>query len=388
MFLRSPSFGYSRGTPAGENTGGTPPEIPAWVPAAGKFADISLNVMSDVNPCPTNTCVWSGGGLGPKEMFRVWCGGIFAPEYGTKGAFLMFGGGHLSYDGNEVYAFDLASRLWVCHGTPAPYNGTQIQANGEYPDGTPPAKHTYALVSYLPPAWGGGTLGSLLTFGMSGSGVEQRVHAFNLATGVWSRFTAGDLQFGNSYGTAVRDSARQGYWVVPSVCTKIYFVSKTGVITNQHTNTNRNSGAESMASIIPGRDVLVNLEYGPGLAWLDLASLSASPATTVWNAITTTGTAPANAYLYKWGFEWSARLNCFVCYEGTGQNTVYKLTPPAVLTDPWVWSSQVLTPQAAESPSYVSANPNGHWRRFVDASDAGTFMWFESGTGPVQAWNI
>lgn len=363
--------------------------LPAWVPPAGKFSDVSLNVLTDVNPCPGNGCAWSGGGsLGPKAMFTVWCGGILAPEYGSQGAFLMWGGGHISYDGNEVYAWDIASRLWVCHGTPSSYNGTQIGTTGEYPDGTPPPPHTYGLSNYLPPAWGGGTKGSLLQFGMTGSPVEQRVHAFDLATGVWSRFTSANLQFGNSYGTTVRDTARQGYWVVPSVCTQMYFVSKTGVVTPQHTNTNRNSGGESMACLIPSRDVLVNLEYGPGIAWLDLASLSSTPATTYWQTVTTTGTGPTASDLYKWGFEWVDRLGCFVCYEGTGQNTVYKLTPPATLSDPWVWSSVVMTPQHSESPSYVSGNANGHWRRFVDVPTLETCMWFESGTGPVQAWNL
>ncbi|MEG7973046.1 hypothetical protein, partial [Listeria monocytogenes] len=71
---------------------------------------------------------------------------------------------------------------------------------------------------------------------------------------------------------------------------------------------------------------------------------------------------------------------------GTGQNTIYKLTPPAVLTDAWVWSSEVLTAQHSESPSYLSANANGHWRRFVEIPELHTFLWAESGAGPVQAW--
>lgn len=368
---------------AGDIDGGA---IPSWVPPEGKFADISLNELIDVNPCPSNGCTWSGGGYGPEEMFRVWCGGVFAPEYGSKGAFLMMGGGHLSYDGNEVYAFDIASRSWVCHGTPSDYSGTDIQADGEYPDGTSPPPHTYGMTGYLPPAWGGGTLGSLLLFGFPGGSVEQRVHAINLETGVWSRFTSANLQFGNSYGAAVRDVSRSGWWVVPSVCTRMYFVSSSGTVTAQHTNTNLNSGGQSMAALIPSRDILVNLEYGPGLLWLDLASLSSNPSGTYWNVITTSGTGPTASDLYKWGFEWSTLLDCFVCYQGTGQNTIYKLTPPAVLTDAWVWSSEVLTAQHSESPSYLSANANGHWRRFVEIPELHTFLWAESGAGPVQAW--
>jgi hypothetical protein len=356
---------------------------------AGQFSNVSTNVLTDVNPCPANNCAYSGSTGGPAEIFRVWCGGVWAPEYGANGAFLMFGGGHMSYDGNSVFAFRGATLDWVNHGTPAAYADGDIQADGEYPDGTPPPPHTYALTGYLPPAWGGGTLGDLLVSGLPGAAVEQRVHAMDLSTGVWRRFTSSALTLGNTYGSMVRDDAREGWWIVPAVAAQIYFLSKLGVITAKHTNTNRNSNAESVTCLIPGEDILVCFDFASGnvpkFQYLDLAVLEATPASSGWQTITTSGTPPSS---YKSGFEYIPALDKIVSYIGTGQDYVYTLSVPATLSNTWSWATQTLTPVGGISPSYVSGNLNGHWRRFVDAPQLGYQLWVESGTGPVQAWTV
>lgn len=357
-----------------------PSVLPAWVPSPGTIANISLNSLIDINPCPANNCAWSGSTGGPNEIFRVWCGGAWAEEYSTLGAFLYHGGGHGSYSGNEVYAFDLDTRQWTMHGTPSPYEETNADANGEYPDGNPFPPHTYSGVAYMPPSWGGGTKGSYVRFGFAGSSAVQWIHRMDLATGVWSRFATFSGAGQASYRSVVRDDSREGWWVVPSQG-NLAFVSKAGVVTTYGGAAYVNSNAENVACYVPNRDLLVNFDFAigntPKISYLDASAPSSG-----WQVASgATVNAPSH---YKNGFEYSSVLDCIVSYAGVGGNTVKKLAIPSVLTGTWSWSDEVLTGTA----SYVSGNFNGHWRRFVEIPDARCFLWAESANGPVQAFRM
>ena len=354
--------------------------LPAWVPEPGSIVDISLNSLIDLNPCPANNCVWSGTGGGPAEIFKVWCGGAWAAEYSTLGAFLYHGGGHNSYSGNEVYAFDLDTRRWAIHGTPSPYTETDADSNGEYPDGAPFPPHTYSGVAYMPPAWGGGTKGSYLRFGFAGAAVSQWIHRMDLATGSWSRFADLTALGGSSYRSVVRDDSREGWWIVPAQG-NVLFVSKTGAVTSYGGAAYVNSGAENVACYVANRDLLVNFDRSSGgtqqIKYADASNLAAG-----WfSANGASLNAPVN---YTRGFEYSSILDCIVSYHGEGGNVVKKLPIPTVLTDDWTWQDETLSGAA----SYLSGNPNGHWRRFVEVPAARCFMWAESANGPVQAFRM
>ncbi|HWM28529.1 MAG TPA: hypothetical protein VNQ14_08730, partial [Woeseiaceae bacterium] len=67
---------------------------------------------------------------------------------------LVFGGGHTTYFGSDVHAFDVASREWrrlttgFVTGNPREYGEGAVYETSTYPDGSPLPPHTYDYVQY------------------------------------------------------------------------------------------------------------------------------------------------------------------------------------------------------------------------------------------------
>ena len=119
----------------------------SWVPSPGQWAAVSLNVMTDVPRTvePNNGSSWGG----TNGMMATWAGGAYAPELGELGS-LLYGpnGGHASYNGNDVYCYDIRTRLFSILKTT--YENTAADGDGtfgEYPDGSPVPPHTYGSSS-------------------------------------------------------------------------------------------------------------------------------------------------------------------------------------------------------------------------------------------------
>jgi hypothetical protein len=179
----------------------------------GTFKNVSLNRPSDVDPDPGKTAPYSlAAGSGQDVVFGAWTSGIWAPELGTSGSYLHWGGGHSARDGNEVYCFDVATRTWTRHTEPYPANSTnpatypndrasQLYVPGDTgwiggsktgtePDGQPYPTHTYQCMGYLSSAAGGGTSGSLIVSPVDGFSVRGQTGdawwRLDLATKKWS----------------------------------------------------------------------------------------------------------------------------------------------------------------------------------------------------------
>jgi hypothetical protein len=73
--------------------------------------------------------------------------------------FLVWGGGHSDYGGNEVYAFDLSTYAWRRLTEPSAADRARTPM---YPDGQPRSRHTYNYIEYVP------SVDRLLCFGASG----------------------------------------------------------------------------------------------------------------------------------------------------------------------------------------------------------------------------
>jgi hypothetical protein len=83
---------------------------PAWLPAAGCWGKVSLNTVSDVKgdfppKFPASRNVES-------SLFTDYTGGIYNPYDGASGCYVVHGGGHQQYLGNEVYQWSLDDRMW------------------------------------------------------------------------------------------------------------------------------------------------------------------------------------------------------------------------------------------------------------------------------------
>jgi hypothetical protein len=88
-----------------------------------------------------------GSFIGDVEyVMKAWSGGAFDP---VNDRFLLRGGGHIVYGGNEIYALDVntlqLSRAWG----PSPFAGWQDQ-DLVMPDGAPVASHSCDHLEYIP----------------------------------------------------------------------------------------------------------------------------------------------------------------------------------------------------------------------------------------------
>ena len=81
--------------------------------------------------------------------FRVmdpWSGGVYDSR---RDRLVVWGGGHLDYDGNELYAFDLDSLNWTQLTQKTPKE-QRVKSVDVYDDGLPSSRHTYDGLQYIP----------------------------------------------------------------------------------------------------------------------------------------------------------------------------------------------------------------------------------------------
>jgi hypothetical protein len=85
------------------------------------------------------------------------CGATIAPNAGTKGKYIIRGGGHGDYQGPETYGFDLDTRTWSLLGhvnanAITSYTGLNgagagwWASDGDHVNGTPAVPHSYSQV--------------------------------------------------------------------------------------------------------------------------------------------------------------------------------------------------------------------------------------------------
>lgn len=365
-------------------------DLPAWVPAPGTFANISLNYPSNVDPCPTGTCAYSGTEK-QAGVFVDWTSGAFAPELGASGSYVCWGGGHKAYAGNEVYRFDIETRTWSRMGTPSPYSDDpgNIGSDGAFPDGKPAAPHTYHTLGIRSSSNGGGSMGSLIQATLpgcdaNGNGRTGGWWQFNFSTGNWSRFidssgiSAGTL----SFKTMVQEPGSHFWWFGGGLVTQIARVTQTGAITKY--NVSVNTGNYFSGGVIGGtRIAALNGDFGSGtqLRLINLAAVEAGGGdSTVWRIPTVSGT-PAGG---DCGLTWCPDLRRFASINGSSPTQIRWLSPPS---DPWngtwTWSTETVAAAAGSSARTVI---NGTHGRFVWCPAIRSFLWATGASNPMQAY--
>jgi ferric-dicitrate binding protein FerR (iron transport regulator) len=112
----------------------------------------------------------------PRGIVNSWSGGVLDPR---RNRLVLWGGGHVNYAGNEIYAFDLESLVWerLTDPTPDPAVGSQINA-----DGTPVARATYNGLACIAHADGMFALGGDLA---PNGGTPDLLWMFDFATNAW-----------------------------------------------------------------------------------------------------------------------------------------------------------------------------------------------------------
>jgi hypothetical protein len=225
--------------------------------AAQTWAEVGANTLADIdpednpayNPNHPASAPWHGS-LGQQAMITAWCGGCYDSDGDVL--WLIQGGGHGDYGGNEPYKIDLSvdNPAWEMVRAPS----TDLSGNGSnglYGDGRPRSTHTYNKSIYIPgvgPALGalGVTYPNLLgvnnPFVLSATtGEVTQVGAINPYEGASSLDAAG----------ACYDSLRHCVWI-------------QGTARNDMTRWNISSDTyDRFINTGSGRSGYVSLEYMP-----------------------------------------------------------------------------------------------------------------------------
>lgn len=385
--------------------------LPNWVPAPGHRANISLNVLRDVDPCPSRTCGYSGN-EGQSGVFADWNGGAFATDYSRLGGYLVNGGGHAGYLGNEVYAFDLDTRRWERLSEPyepspgargwvtreAPLGPTGSREEGEYAPDVPASCHNYDTMQYLPAALGGNRRGFFVRLngvacGLLDSQFSGRAHAFDLDKRRWARFstnvtTAAD---GGSGGAATCfDPRRARFWAVGNghhARTRFLDIkTRMWSFVSHQPRRAHNFSFNISGAYHEGMDLFVVIFYpisGKDPDRSTLWAMDCGRPEEGWRRVTTEGPRPLGRGP---GLEWCPPLRCFVAYEGRGATRVMKLRPLEgdAFSQPWLWESEEI---GGDAP--VGRNGGGpHYSRFSWAPSARCFIWADAHDQAVQAWRL
>lgn len=394
---------YAVASGAGVYAGRAAPSgLPSWLPAEGQFADISLNTLLSARPTGWPTTE----GAGP---FANWSGGVWAPDFGSMGGYVVHGSGHLT-PGTPTWAgvwvFDIASQLWVGRNVPpAPLN----EVGGIYPradyyndyfesivsglEGHTYPPHTYDGLAYQSSANGGGADGSLIRFAMPGSGVANAkvAHRFDLssASAAPTRVMAAVNSISNSYPATAVDEARGGVWTTDANgLGGVGFVDFDTWTETRWTGVAFNAYGDQSIVYVPTRDCLVALgRDGPGGSNMSVRVCPiVGGVPQGWSTVAQSGTPPTDR---RCGGVWSTLLGCLVSFESTGSYAVHKLTVPSDLTGgTWAWTTETMTGVSGATPSQSTTSGNGAWSRFVEAPELGCFLWADSVTGPLQAWRL
>lgn len=379
-----------------------PASLPDWVPEAGQFANISLNTLYSIRPTG-----WPNSDIaGP---FANWAGGVWAPDFGSMGGYIVHASGHLTPGSPTwagVWVFDVASQLWVGRNVPS---APLVEVGGGYAFGDyynnyfesivsgleghtyPP--HTYDGLQYVPSVLAGNSNGKLLRFGMAGSGIPgaKCLHAFDLdsTTAPPVRVKDSITSLANSYPATAFDVARGGIWVTNSNgLGAVSFVDTATWTETRWSSVSFNAYGDQSIVYIPSRDCLVALgrdgSGGVNMSVRVCPIVGGVPQG--WTTVTQSGTPPTDR---RCGGVWSETLGCIVSYQAAGSATVHKLTPPANLTaGTWAWTDETLTGVSGATPARNPVSDNGAWSRFVEASEYSCFIWCDSISGNVQAWRL
>ncbi len=326
--------------------------IAAFVPFAGMQAapiddllpghwhEVPNSRLDSVDPCPQRNCSYSGN-LGVSSVIDAWSGGAYDSR---RDRLIVWGGGHNSYAGNEVYVFDIESEQWSRASEPS----TSIQTSvSHYSDGNPTSRHSYNDLQYDP------VNDLFLSLNAAASYSPTAVNftatdAFDFNTGRWTRManrpgTAGTPQ---SAWSAIHPVTGIAYQHLPNGGRLQAFNAATNTWTSHVQTGTVPSGMT--AAIDPTRNNLVVVGNNLFLVY-DLSNPNAAPR----RNISSGDSAPVQAF--QLGFDYDATSDQFVAW--TGGTEVYTLDP-----ETFVWTRRGAASTNNVSPT--TRNRNGTYGRF------------------------
>lgn len=321
----------------------------AWMPQVqaapidelqpGHWYEVPNSRLDSVDPCPAGNCSWSGN-LGLRSVMDAWSGGAFDTR---RNRLMIWGGGHNSYAGNELYAFDIQTEEWIRLSEPS---NSILEAVAYYLDGKPTSRHTYNDIQYDSINDRFMSLNTSASYSPNGKDF-QTVDAFDLAANNWIRLATRP----DGGGTGA------GAWSAYNPATGEHFIHLTNGGRLQRYNPATNSWSNHVvtggvpiymtADVDPTRNILVSVGGGKLFVY-DLAKPDAQPLEDVASGDQTAQNSSAI------GFAYDSASDKFVAW--VGGTAVYTLDP-----ETWVWSK---VNAAAGSVGPSAENMNGTYGRF------------------------
>lgn len=345
--------------------------------APGHWYEVPNSKLSSVDPCPANNCSYTSI-EGQDAVIDDWNGGAFASGYGTQGAYIVFGGGHRGYFGNEVYAFDVAQLKWTRITNPVE-NPVCNYSEGELQNGSPCSAHTYDYVDYHPKTNSFVELGSTSNHEQGGGG-SPRVHLLNLDTKQWRRGARRANFYDQTGASSAYDPNRDIFWFL-------------GPFNNYFASYDPNADAwkqyqqyyieiDGVAAIDPTRDLYVVVEgrVKHQIFVFDLKQPGAPPV-----AIKTTGDLTVQNSAGN-GFDWDPAAKAFIGWAGG--TAVYKLTPPSGdwRTSAWTWTR--IDAASGNTVSPGSENKNNTYSRWRYVPSLNAWIVVNSTTSNVFFYKV
>jgi hypothetical protein len=124
----------------------------------GHWCEVPDSDIAAIKPSPEPP-----GALGQRAVTRAWCGGAFDPD---RDLYILWGGGHTDYAGNELYMFDVNTLRWR---RTEPAADVAETGTSTYHDGTPRSVHTYGYLAYV------ASIGELCSIGLASDYPDSRI---------------------------------------------------------------------------------------------------------------------------------------------------------------------------------------------------------------------
>ena len=352
------------------------------MPAPGGTANVNLNSLSPLNPCPDNLC-WYSQSSKQQAAWRNWTGAAWAPGFSPHGALVFWGGGHGGGEDVSLYAFDFTTGHWSRIGPSNPdTNYTDIaEANAEGYDYLHegsyivPALHTYNYPAYVPPGLpGSGPQGQWLLpqlVGAANSGAKP--HAVDLQTGVWTRASTGAGVSGQSpYTGSIEDTRRNRVWWATIGDSQLNMLD----LNENHPRTIQtlqmlpagslygHGGYYARPVYVAETDMVVSLfcYYNQTLVRGETYDMTSGRPVSMGRLTLPTFDVPTGP---GFGMDWCPHTQAFYLYGGLGSERVFKLTPSSLEFHQceWTWSEERFEGAIFHAASSGGgAQPFSRWR--------------------------
>lgn len=270
--------------------------------ASAKF--VGTNNMQDVRPASHSSSNWA------KSCFGSFGNGCFNPYYSAEGAFVVAGtGGHANPSNSGALIFDFHDFTWkfqACTnssfteldntGIPADYAPASTSGSPHYeitgPTEVPAPTHPYAQSLAIDVGNKGTYLYVVRAAVTTTPNTSPSVHAFDIDTGVWTRFTSNTSARTSFDNTSILDEANNRVFLFTNDFqnyTSLYYLDLSDGTFHTLGSYNFPSGLDGTYTLDPvNMDVIAHVTTGNTLRKKSISSPNND-----WVNMTVNGTLPA-----------------------------------------------------------------------------------------------